>query len=338
MDAIFMVGEQRSGSNLLRLILNESPDIAGPHPPHILQRMMPLVALYGELSRDQSFARMVDDVCRLVEHNPVPWEGIDEAGGFDRDEVRRRCREPSLIAVFGAVMDIYAEIQGARSWICKSMQNIRWADELDAYFHRPKFLYLYRDPRDVALSFTKAVIGDKHPYFVTRQWVELQQLCLAQRKRLGAGQFFSLRYEDLIANPEAMVRELCDFLDLAFRPAMLEFHRSREAGRTAVSSELWQNVSRPIMGTNSGKFREGLGEEQTRIVESLAGPVMDRLGYERAFIARGEEQHFSAEDIARFDADNERLKAEKARLTDPEDVRRRQRQAQVIDAIRAMAS
>lgn len=334
MDAIFMVGEQRSGSNLLRLILNESPDIAGPHPPHILQRMMPLVPLYGDLSREETFTRMVDDVCRLVEFNPVPWEDVS----FDRKDVRARCRENSLVAVFGAVMDLYGESQGARAWICKSMQNIRWADALNAYFDKPKYLYLYRDPRDVALSFSKAVIGDKHPYFVMRQWVELQQLCLAQRDALGADQFFSLGYEDLISRPEAIVHDLCDFLGIDFRPQMLEFHQSGEASRTAVSSELWQNVSRPIMGTNSGKFLKGLSEEEIRIIESLAGPIMDQLGYERVFVAPGEEVRYTREDIAGFDAENEERKAEKAKLTDPEDVRRRKRQAQVIESIRAMAS
>ena len=33
---IFMIGTQRSGSNLLRLMVNQAPDIAAPHPPHIL--------------------------------------------------------------------------------------------------------------------------------------------------------------------------------------------------------------------------------------------------------------------------------------------------------------
>ena len=49
--AIFMIWIQRSGSNLLRLMLNELPEIAAPHPPHILQRMMPLVPRYGDLDR-----------------------------------------------------------------------------------------------------------------------------------------------------------------------------------------------------------------------------------------------------------------------------------------------
>ncbi len=45
MDALFMVGEQRSGSNLLRIMLGQADEIAAPHPPHILQRMMPLLPL-----------------------------------------------------------------------------------------------------------------------------------------------------------------------------------------------------------------------------------------------------------------------------------------------------
>ncbi len=32
---IFMIGTQRSGSNLLRLMLNQLPEIAAPHPPSL---------------------------------------------------------------------------------------------------------------------------------------------------------------------------------------------------------------------------------------------------------------------------------------------------------------
>ncbi|MDP6030512.1 MAG: hypothetical protein QF358_11395 [Arenicellales bacterium] len=43
MKAVFIVGEQRSGSNLLRLMLAQA-GIAASHPAHLLTRMMPLVA------------------------------------------------------------------------------------------------------------------------------------------------------------------------------------------------------------------------------------------------------------------------------------------------------
>ena len=89
MQAVFMVGEQRSGSNLLRLILNESDEVAAPHPPHILQRMMPLVKAYGDLNNEANFAKLIDNVCTLVELNPVPWE-MDK---LDRIDIRKRCNQ-----------------------------------------------------------------------------------------------------------------------------------------------------------------------------------------------------------------------------------------------------
>ena len=91
---ILMIGTQRSGSNLLRLMLNQLPDIAAPHPPHILQRMMPLEKGYGDLSKDKKFQLLVDDVCKLVELNPVPWEGVK----LDRKNVESRASRRNVPA------------------------------------------------------------------------------------------------------------------------------------------------------------------------------------------------------------------------------------------------
>jgi hypothetical protein len=328
-----MVGEQRSGSNLLRLILNQSKELVAPHPPHILQRLMPLMPLYGDLEEDNAFSRLVDDVCRLIETNPVPWAGVE----LDRQDVSARCRRRSLVAVYGAVMEICAEAHGARGSVCKSMQNIRWAQELDDYFPEPKYIYLYRDPRDVALSFTKAVIGEKHPYFIAQQWAELQRLCLKERERIGSDRFFSLRYEALIDRPRDLVDALCEFLNIEFHEEMLCFHQSREASRTAVASQLWQNLDRPIMGSNSRKFLTEMSEEDIRVVESLAGDVMDQLGYERIYVNSGMENRYSAEMIDRFKAVNENRKREIAARTDAEDLERRRLQTQVLEEIRSYA-
>lgn len=330
MEAIFMVGEQRSGSNLLRLMLNQSKNITCPHPPHILQRMMPFISAYGDLCDEDNFRQLIDDVCWLVELNPIPWEGL---AGLNRNDVRRRCRENSLIAVFGAIMDIYAETHQSKAWLCKSMQNIRWAKELDAYFGLPKYIYLYRDGRDVALSFSKAVIGEKHVYASARQWAELQRLCLAERKRIGPDRFFSVRYEHLIREPETVLQALCDFLDITFTEEMLSYYYSSEAKQTANSSALWENVSRPIMQANSRKFMQEMSEYEIRIVESVAGDVLDRLGYERVYIMPGEEIQFSQGEIAYFEMKNEHLKQEKAATVAPQDQQRRRRQLAVLDKI-----
>ena len=67
-NPIFIAGTERSGSNLLRLILNSHSEIAVPHPPHVVRYFAPLEVAYGDLADDQNFADFVRDITRLV-----PW-------------------------------------------------------------------------------------------------------------------------------------------------------------------------------------------------------------------------------------------------------------------------
>lgn len=328
---VFMVGEQRSGSNLLRLMLNQSPELAGPHPPHILQRFMPLVPGYGDLEQDRNFLELVDDVCELVERNPVPWEGMES---IDRAMIAARSRERSLIGVFGALMDTFAELQGKSMWICKSMTYIRYAEALDACFGSPKYVYLHRDGRDVALSFMKAVVGEKHPWAIASAWAELQAICIAERERIGPERFFTVAYEQLTADPEGTLRDLCGFLGIEYQASMTEFGRSAEAKRTAQSSSLWSNVTKPVMSDNSQKFRSQMDEDTLRIVESVAGAQLDALGYERALVPKGHESPYGAEEVEAFRAENRRLKAARAAEVEPEDRARRDHQLEVLARVR----
>lgn len=326
---ILMIGIQRSGSNLLRLMLNELPEIAAPHPPHILQRMMPLIAHYGDLNRDKAFSLLVDDVCRLVELNPVPWEGVV----LKRDDVAARCRKKSLVAVFGAVYDVMAEAWGAKTWCCKSLANIYYLPEIEDYFTGAKYIYLYRDGRDVAVSFSKAVVGEKHFYHIAKEWNEAQQLALGFRKKIPANRFFNLSYEELTGEPEKTARSLCNFLGVGYRPSMLEFYKSGEAKRAASASNLWENVTNPVMKDNNRKFLKEATESDIRIFESVAGDSMDSLGYERLFAKKGKELHFGPDDIRGFGVENKRLKDETRRHIDPADLERRSRQEGIIKEI-----
>jgi hypothetical protein len=328
---IFMIGTQRSGSNLLRLMLNQLPGIAAPHPPHILSRFMPLLPNYGDLRQPEQFAQLVDDVCRLVELNPVPWEGVV----LNRIEVLRRCRAPTLVAVFGAVYDLCAAARNADTWCCKSLQNIQHLPAIDEYFADARYIYLCRDGRDVACSFRKAVVGEKHFYAIAREWAETQRLALAHRERISPERFFSLSYEELTGAPERTMRRLCQFLGVSFAREMLDFHQSDEARRAAESSALWGNVTKPVMEDNTRKFLREATAEDIRIFESVAGDVLDALGYERACVVRGQERRFTVSDLETFEQENRRIKDEVQRATNSDDRVRRDRQSVLLGEIRA---
>lgn len=325
-----MIGVRRSGSNLLRVMLNEAPGIVAPHPPHILMRFMPLLPVYGDLAKPGNFETLVEDVCRLVELNPVPWDGVT----LNRDDILHRCRRRSLVDIYGAVYDLATQTWGARDWVCKSVENITYVDHIEAGFTAPKYVYLYRDGRDVAVSMRKAIIGEKHMYHIAREWAHIQRQALAHRAKIPAERFLSVSYEDLTHHSEQTVRRLCAFLEVPYSDGMLEFHKSDEAKRTAEkSSNLWGNVNKPMMENNSGKFMREASKVDLHIFESVAGDVLDALGYERVAVRSGEEQQFTPSEIALFDQENERLKQVVLSGLDQQERERRDRQDALLSEI-----
>ncbi len=326
MKAIFIVGEQRSGSNLLRLMLSQA-GIAAPHPPHILKRMLHLEPSYGDMSLDSNWHHYIDDVCRLVERNPVPWS---EVCPLDRSQVAQRCQQRNCVAIFDAIMDMYAEAHDSDAWACKSMQYSEYVNELEDYFSGALYLYLYRDVRDVTLSFGRAVVGEKHPYFISKRWASLQRSAMHVRDVVGPERFFAVCYEELIADPEPTLRSLCEFLGIEFKPEMMNFHRSSGAQSASGLSQLWENVDQPLMRNNSRKFLRSMSEEHIRICESVAGPELDVLGYDRVFVDKGSERVFGPDEIEVFRTENKRLKAEHRSQMDAEDAARRKHQLSVL--------
>jgi hypothetical protein len=115
---------------------------------------------------------------------------------------------------------------------------------------------------------------------------------------------------------------------------MLEYHRTDEARRAATSSELWVNVTSPVMAGNSRKFLREASEQDIRVFESVAGPMLDALGYDRVFVKKGEETAFSDAEIKAFDAENARMKEDVRKLIDPADQIRRDLQAGLLKAVK----
>jgi hypothetical protein len=324
--AIQFIGTQRSGSNLLRVMLNQHPEISSPHPPHILQVMMPLLPMYGNLNHSASFARLIDDVCSLVEKNPVNW-GVK----FDRAEIESMCENNSLPQIMRAIYFTKAKLKNASWWCCKSMASIHYVKEMEASGIHPEYLFQYRDGRDVACSFRKAVVGEKHIYFLAQQWKLEQELCIdvfnSMRDRI-----MTVRYEEFIADPAGTLTDICNKLGLPFDGAMLDYAESDESRITASSGKMWSNLTKPLMENNSKKYLKELSHDDLVIFESVAGDTLEKLGYKRE-IAIDQLREFSEAEILDFHKLNDVWKAE-AKATAVEDMGKRKAQDDFIDALK----
>lgn len=265
---IFIVGTERSGSNLLRLVLDAHPRVVVPHPPHVLRYFRPLEAGYRDAP--EALAR---DVARLVRVHVHPWD-------FAPDEARL-ARAGGLFDVYADLMEQAREHAGKARWGCKSTFMIDEVEAILARWPDAKLVWLVRDPRDVAASSRRSVFSTFHPWATATLWRDQQATGLRWQAALPPERLRRVDYERLVAEPEAQLRALCAFLGEDLHPDMLRHFERPAARRSAALSESWGATGRPITDASVGRWRGQLSEREVALVEHVAGDVMEALGYAR---------------------------------------------------------
>ncbi len=282
----FIIGTERSGSNLLRLILNAHSGIAVPHPPHILKFFDPFEHSYGDLNQAEGLSTLVDDVLALLEAHIYPWErAISPVRVMRGIELAQRPR--SLTGVFFSVYDEYLCQVKKRRWGCKSTFVVQYVEQVLSTDPAAKFILLVRDPRDVAASSRRSIFSPFHPYFTAKLWREQQLEGTKWLDSANCANFHLLRYEDLIEQPMESIMAICRFLGEEYEPAMLDYYRTNSARKSGSLSTSWQNVEKPIQSANRNKYKQELTPQEIKIVEEVTGDLMDRFAYLREVPTQG---------------------------------------------------
>jgi hypothetical protein len=277
-DPLFIIGTERSGSNLLRVILNSHPNIVIPHPPHIMRYFRPLEARYGDLARVGNLRWLVNDVLRLVRAHIHPWSWVPRPDDvMQRTRASRRTGKVELFSVYVAIHEALRERVRKDRWGCKSTFMIDEVERVVEEWPGARLLWLYRDPRDVAASSRHSVFSTFHPYYTAQLWTAQQKRGLALE---AAGiDLLRVRYEELAADPDGQIRRICTYLGEEFHPHMLEFFKGKEARASSVLAESWKNTAQPVNADGLERWRKDLTVEEVVAVEGVAAETMERLGY-----------------------------------------------------------
>jgi hypothetical protein len=268
---LFVLGVSRSGTTLLRVILDRSPGLAIPDESFFV----PLLARRHGWRIDRD--RFLDDLSRL--------ETL-RAWGLSTGDVALRVRSGMETgAAIAAIFEAYAAAAGKPRWGDKTPMYMRHLGLVERLFPDAQYVHLVRDGRDAALSFLEMPVGT-----YTRTWAHprtaAQFACLWRRevrdardlgRRVGAGRYHEVRYEDLVAAPEESVERVCAFARLPFEPAMLEYPEAVDVSGKPHQQRL---LLAPTQGVRS--WRTDMGTADVRAFEAVAGDLLAELGYELA--------------------------------------------------------
>lgn len=293
---VLMMPLRRCGSHALRLRLNFNEAFYSPYPLHIVD-MMPLVSMYGDLNEDEVYFQMVVDVIGLQSASMVKWKDVT----FDPIEVFDSIKDQprSIHRIAWELLLRAGEKHGARVVMDKSLDNVHYADELSRLFPDMLFLNVVRDPRAQVASMNRAIIHEFDSLLNAMTWVDAEQAA-QEVIQTCPERTLTVRYEDFLSDQEDTLQAICTFLDIEFRPEMLDVSKSEEACRIAKMSSLWSsNFSAPILA-NKEKFKSQLSMDDIEVIETLAKLPMQRYGYE-----------FMTDATAKIS--NERIEAARAR-------------------------
>lgn len=276
---VFLICSERSGSNLIRVILDAHPQIFAPLPLHLGRDIVAhfhaaIVHKNASKSWEHMMMRIVKRVKRLygVDMSEKIFNALDTIGDF------------SLSTIYRAVYSTLSEEKQYTILFLKENNLHKFLFALLYTFPDAKFVFQVRDPRDYLASakgLRNRWLGNK--FGSNKRALELwreEQLCgLSALFHLGAERVFLQRYEDLTADPETVLTQLCAFLCIDYQPAMLEFYKRDATIKSATLGKALENLQKPLMTHNSGGYKSKLTHSQIRMVEAYLGNILERFGY-----------------------------------------------------------
>lgn len=269
----FIVGAGRSGSTLLRMMLTSHSRIAIPPETWFL---LPLVEQFS-VDRALSCEELSRAIAMMTAHYRWPDMQVSTAELRDRAAQLAAARIRDLVQI---VYDIQLRRSGKARWGDKTPPYIRIIPQLAAIFPGARFIFLVRDGRDVAKSFQSLMVYGKTVRQNTVEWLEANRWARKWLASPHAGSILRVRYEDLVVDPETVLRSICAFIDEQFEPHMLAWQDSVERLVPKRERHVHPNLTRSTRHEDVARWKHTMGAGELFMAEAFMGRDLRRLGYE----------------------------------------------------------
>jgi hypothetical protein len=280
----FIVGVPRSGTTVLRLALNSHHDICVPAETWFFRKLSRRAAYYGGFDTDEQIGRFARDVAGFRVEVDQRFGTVFEVGEAEIADVLRRAQVGNFAQAFWALMVHFASREGKTIWGEKTAFYTSIMPTLAECYPEARFIVLLRDPRDVVGSLHNTPWGKQiYPSLADAalRWRVGMREVEAGLRHLDAARWLPVHYEQMAREPEHWLRQICDFLGVAFDPNMLSFHERTDRFITRTSQAWHPNTFKPISAASVERWRGQYSPEQVGLIEMVCGSRMSKWGYAR---------------------------------------------------------
>lgn len=272
----FIIGSGRSGSTLLRRVLQAHSELHIPPENHALGAA---ITVYRR-NRGLSWTHLVDLVLGTFQFS----HGF-EAFGVDLRPLAGRLhdaskRERNLAHLLDEFYRFHAEAQQKRCvyWGDKTPLNTFNAFKIASVFPGARFIHMLRDGVDVVESYVRSGLIPSYEEAARRWSVSVDAAEFVGRRY--PSRFLEVRYEDLVCAPDEVVRKVCAFLDVGFEPHMLFRTEHAKFMGDVLQYDHHAKSLMPISTSSVGTGRRALDSSTLKVLAPVISAQLRKLGYE----------------------------------------------------------
>ncbi|WP_106399667.1 sulfotransferase family protein [Actinocorallia populi] len=270
---VIVGGCPRSGTTLLRSMLNSHPHLAVPHETAFIVPLYRKRDSFGDLADPDNRRKVAewivkDKKSRNERLKATPEELVEAA----------LQSPPTLGSILAACFALNARNHGKPRWGDKRPSHAWNLNAIFDLFPDAQYVNVIRDPRACAASMNRVGWSWGGVESATEMWQRAIVSAEAWRRKLPREQYLDVYYEELVRDPRTVLGRVCAFLGLdpAGIDSMLEYHQDPER----PTGTPFKEISKPVTTESMHSWESQLSGTDVALIEEVVGEEMRRHGYE----------------------------------------------------------
>ena len=283
----FIIGRPRSGTTLLRTLLDAHPNVNIPLESPIF------ITLYNKYKNVGYWNdAIIDNICDDLKKVPKLGSWTINIGNI-RKSLRESDRKLSFAKISKVIYYHYnslfekGEIQLLGD---KNPPHTEYLGRLINIFPEAKFIYLQRDYRDQIVSMRKLLSENPAVSIQSYRWKSAYKNFINFKNKFPKN-CIEIKYEDLTNNPTEILMKICSFLEIDYEPSMLDFYKIKEKAYSIYPPKIieksFKSLFHPISTKHIFSWKLKLTEKEIRIADIIAGKHAEITGYDRLYKSKG---------------------------------------------------
>lgn len=289
-DPVFIIGNPRSGTSLLRLLLTCHSQILIPPECGFIIWLKEKFSGWTK-SDNGSASKIKLFVDELFACKKFDTWLMDK--GLIEEQIL--IHQPAAYAELCALVYCAFGTSTGKSfkvWGDKNNFHLNHLNELSELYSNARFLHIVRDGRDIACSYREVMAAKSNSPYAPRLATGIEEIALewsnnvlkidAFMSQMQGEAAMTIRYEDLVKTPASIMTSICEWLGMAFEAEMLEFYSVNRTKKIEPELTLdWKKQTlQPINDKFVSRYTCLLSAAEIHEFQKIASAAFKRFCYE----------------------------------------------------------